>query len=109
MVRELRKKEYDVLDVKEEELYGITDKEVFEKADKDHRIILTHDKDYIHLSEHFLTSNCGVIVIRYTDQSPDNVAKNFVPLLDKYLKEDLYGKLALVSDNFIDISSFENN
>lgn len=105
LVKALRNKGYDVFDIKEEKLIGIDDAEMFKKANSEERIILTHDKDFIQLSERFLSLSSGVVLIRYGDKSPDNVVGKFIPLLDN-IKDKLKGSLVIVYDDFVKIEKF---
>ena len=70
LVSALRKKNYDVKDIKEEKLFGISDNGVINKAKEDERAILTHDKHFGNLLNYPLKSHCGVVLIRYRNQSP---------------------------------------
>ncbi len=63
VVKHLRNKGHDVKDVKEESLYGSPDKDIFELAKKENRIILTHDKDFIAISKSYQTDFDGAILI----------------------------------------------
>ena len=49
VVNALRKSGYDVKDVKEEKLYGLSDSKILEMANEGDRIIITHDKDFMNL------------------------------------------------------------
>ena len=106
LVKSLRNKGYEVFDVKEEELFGMDDIEMFKKANEEERIILTHDKDFILLSEMFLSSSCGVVLIRYEDKSPDNILEKFIPVLET-IKDKLKGSLIIVYDDFIKVEKFK--
>lgn len=45
-IRELRNLGYDIKDVKEEKLYGISDETIIEIAIKEERTVITLDKDF---------------------------------------------------------------
>ena len=109
LVFALREKGYSVFDIKEEGLFGTSDKEVLEKANSNNRIILTHDKDFIKLAERFITKNCSVIVIRYSDKSPENIIKRFIPLLETPFRDKLFGSLIIINDNTIKIDYVKIN
>lgn len=63
LVTALREEGYGVKDVKEEKLFGISDREVIEKAKEDDRVILTYDKDFGNLLNYPLESQSGVVLI----------------------------------------------
>ncbi len=101
LVRALREKGHDVKDIKEEKLFGTPDKEIFNLAKTEDRIILTHDKDFNNLLDFPLQPHNGIILIRYNDLFPDNVIRKFVPLLDTEIKNKLKKHLVIITDDFI--------
>ncbi len=102
LVKALRKVGYDVKDIKEEKMFGISDREVIAKAKEDERIILTHDKDFGNLLNFPLQSHHGVILIRYRYQSPSYVIPRLMPLLGT-LKNKMKGSLTIITDNLVKI------
>ncbi len=102
LVRALRKSGYDIKDIKEEKLFGISDIEVINTAKEENRVILTHDKHFGNLVNYPLQSHCGVVLIRYRDQSPEYVIPRLIVLLDK-LKNKLNGSLILITGDLVKI------
>lgn len=102
LVSALRKNGYDVKDIKEENLFGISDREVIDKAKADDRVILTHDKDFGNLLNFPLQSHPGVVLIRYRNQSPSYVIPRLVPLLGT-LKNKMKDSLTIVTENLVKI------
>ena len=76
LVEFLRKEGYDIKDIKEERLYGVPDEEVMRLASKEGRIILTHDREFGGVLNNPLSFS-KVVIIRYSNQEPDNVIKHF--------------------------------
>ncbi|PKP60851.1 MAG: hypothetical protein CVT88_01865 [Candidatus Altiarchaeales archaeon HGW-Altiarchaeales-1] len=107
LVRALRQNGYDVKDIKEEKLIGISDKEVINKAKEQDRIIITHDKDFGNLLNYPLQSHCGVILIRYMNQSPSYIIPKLIPLLDT-LKNKVKGSITIVTDDLVRIENLDN-
>ena len=103
LIKEIRRKGYDVKDIKEEKLFGASDDEILKMANKENRIILTHDKDFANLLNFPLTSHKGVILLRFFDQSPNNTVNHFIPLLDSKIKNKFKNKLVIVSENSVKI------
>lgn len=101
LVKALRDKSHDVKDIKEEKLFGTPDKEIVKAAKAEDRIILTHDKDFNNMLDFPLQSHNGIILIRYNDLFPDNVIRQFVPLLDTEIKNKLKKHLVIITDHFI--------
>lgn len=102
LVKALREKGYDVKDIKEENLFGISDREVIKKAKEDDRVILTHDKDFGNLLNYPLQSHSGVVLIKYRNQSPSYVIARFIPLLDT-IKNKVRGSLIIVTEDLVKI------
>jgi predicted nuclease of predicted toxin-antitoxin system len=103
LVKAIRKKGCDVKDIKEEKLFGIEDNEIIKIANKENRIILTHDKDFANLLNFPLTSHKGVILLRFVNQSPSNSINHFIPLLDSKLRDKFKNRLTIISEDFVKI------
>jgi predicted nuclease of predicted toxin-antitoxin system len=104
VVKALRDAGFDVSDIKEKGLFAISDKQVIRKAYAEDRVVLTHDRDFGNLLNNPLTSHKGVVLVRYGDQSPDNVSKRIVPLLES-LKGRVKYALVIVTDDAVKIHS----
>ena len=75
VVRALRSAGHDILDVKEMKEYGISDQAIIQKAQKQKRIIVTHDKDFL------LQNKVNVILLRFQNQNPKNTQARLVNFL----------------------------
>src|SRR3989338_6088907 len=73
VIKFLRSKNYDVKDVKEEQLFGTSDFKLLKMAASEDRIIITHDKDFANISRNRSIGHKGIIIIRLLDQSPKTV------------------------------------
>ena len=80
LVKDIRKKNFDIKDIKEENLFGISDDAIVEIANNEDRIILTHDKDFVNVINYSKKQSKGVILLRFKDQSPKNIIKHFIPI-----------------------------
>ena len=76
LIEFLRKEGYDIKDIKEEKLYGISDEEVIRLALRDKRIILTHDREFGGVLNNPINFE-RVVIIRYSNQNPNNIVKRF--------------------------------
>ena len=103
VISALRTKGYNVKDIKEEKIFGISDEEVIELARKEERVILTCDKDFANLIKFPLQSHKGVVLLGFSNLSPSNIIKSFLPLLETSLAHKLSGALVIVKDNYIEI------
>lgn len=79
---------------------GITDQEVLDRAIIENRIIVTLDKDFGRLVYQYSQKHTGVISLRLNDESPQNVVKVLMRVLNQYGSE-LGGKFTTVSETKI--------
>lgn len=71
VIERLREAGHDVLSVKET-MRGASDDEVLTRAQAEHRIVLTHDRDFGELTFRVgAPASCGVILLRLSGNSPD--------------------------------------
>ena len=77
VLQSLRTAGHDVKDIKEEKLYGVSDHIILELANKENRILVTHDKDFAC----FTQKHKGIILLRFQNQSPSIVSKTLLQLL----------------------------
>jgi len=104
VVRDLRKKGFDVKDVKESNLQGATDKELLHIANQEQRIIITHDKDFAQVIGSNITHK-GIILMRLRTQHATRVSQVLLHALDMPLAEKFNDKLVVVSETTITIHS----
>lgn len=71
----LRNAGHDVFDVKEQGLYGTSDQQLILLAFQQHRIILTHDKDFQY------QRRVSAVILRFSNQRPDYVARTVLTFL----------------------------
>ncbi len=97
VVHALRKEGFDVLDIKEASLQGTSDNEILRIAEKEKRVILTHDKDFGSVLQRPLKHQ-GIILLRFFNQKPDNVEKHLMRILSSQLSDKLEGNLVIISE-----------
>ena len=103
LVTALRNKKYDVKDIKEENLFGISDAEVLKSAYKENRVVVTHDKDFANLLSYSPIKHKGVILLRFFNQSPKNVVKLFIHVLEQLKESKIKNALVIVSEDYVRI------
>ena len=103
LVNALRSRGYDVKDIKEKKLFGISDNEVIILAFKENRIIITHDKDFANLLNYSSIKHKGVILLRFKNQSPKNVIGLFIPILGQLKENKIKKSLTIIGDDYIKI------
>ena len=96
VVQTLKKEGFDIKDVKEQSLQGITDKELLDIAFKENRIIITHDKDFGILF--YSKRNKGIILIKPLNQKPINIIKIILSLLKSTIKNKLKNNFTILTE-----------
>jgi predicted nuclease of predicted toxin-antitoxin system len=93
LVKFLRHQGLDIIDVKEQEWQGKTDRELLEIAYKEERWVLTHDSDFGTLAIHEGMPFAGILFLRLGNLKAENV----IQVCQKLLKQDLdYPRKGLV-------------
>ena len=103
VLKSLRNENFDVKDIKEEGLYGISDRKIIDIAFKEERIIITHDKSFGNIINDHNIKHKGVIFIRCKNQSPNNVSNILVEALKSEIKDKLKDSLVIISEEQINI------
>jgi predicted nuclease of predicted toxin-antitoxin system len=99
LVRELRRRGYDVTSIKES-MPGAGDREVLARAHEDRRLVVTFDKDFGELACRFgLPAASGVILFRLSGSSPEIDNARAVEALECGI--DWSGHFAVVTDDRI--------
>lgn len=100
----LIQKNHDVLDLKKVNLFA-KDTEIIKSAQKESRIVLTLDKDFIALTQ-FPKYKVACIVIRLKDQNPKNIVNYLNQLLSNQKIEILEKSLTIVKTDIAESHSF---
>ena len=85
VVLSLRHAGHDVFDVKEQVLFGASDAELARLAQRQRRIIITHDSDFLY------QRRVPVILLRFHDQRPSNVSNRLLNFLNSTLSKKVRG------------------
>ncbi len=102
LVVKLRLEGFDVKDIKEKQLYGISDEDVLKIAVKEKRIIITHDKDFLDFFNKSVLHS-GIILLRFSNQAPQNIAQRVIPLLCSKVSRKFRKAIVIVSDTRVEI------
>ncbi len=94
----LRKEGHDVKDIKEERLYGTSDKEILRIACLEDRILISHDKDFLDLFSFTKIPHKGMILLRCHNQRPTNVQKHLLHLLHSDFKNKIESNLVILTE-----------
>lgn len=91
VVAGLRQAGYIIIDVKENGWHGKSDKQLSAYAERKNAIIITHDKDFLQQLNH------AVILLRFTNQQPNNVIKYLLSFLSSVVfKKKLRKKVVVI-------------
>ena len=103
LVKSLRSKGYNVKDIKEEMLFGLSDAEILKIASKESRIIITYDKDFLNLTKLTPSNHSGIIIIRFSIQDSKSVSIKLLEILESAASKKFKNALAIISDRHIEI------
>jgi predicted nuclease of predicted toxin-antitoxin system len=82
---------YDVLDVKQQEWHGRSDEELIATAEKEKRIIVTHDTDFLD------QNRIGVVLVRLHRQHPARVLERLIEVLrDTHYQSQLVHRATII-------------
>ena len=104
VIKELTKLDNDVFDLKK---FSLEDKDVdiIKRAQKEDRVILTLDKDFIVLTQ-FPKYQVPTIVIRLKKQNPAQVFKYLIQLLKNQRADVIQKSLTIVTEESADSNQF---
>ena len=98
-IEQLRMAGHDVLSVKES-MQGQGDRAILARAQKEHRLVVTHDKDFGELAFRFgLPASCGVILLRLSGDNPYSDSRRTITALGS--RADWSGHFAVITENRI--------
>lgn len=104
VIKFLRDSGLDVLSVTEEKLYGCDDEKILKLAIKLKRIVITHDKDFGALIHQPNRRHSGIVLLRFKNQSPQNVIYYLSNFLKKINLKDAQNKIIVIKEDLTRIS-----
>lgn len=99
----LKKESFNILNVYEIGLSEAPDEEILKAAQKEKRIVLTHDKDFGNLIRQPYLSHSGVILLRLRNQSPGNVICHLIPFLKEIKLDKIKNRLVIFREGRVRI------
>jgi predicted nuclease of predicted toxin-antitoxin system len=82
VIRTLRDRGHDVLSVKES-LRGSADPDILARAQVEHRVVVTHDKDFGELAFRWgLPASSGVVLLRLSGADPESDNRRMLEVLE---------------------------
>lgn len=102
VVNQIKNSGFDILDLKKLKIRGLSDNEVILLANKEKRIILTHDSDFSNQNL-LIKADLGIIIIKLKNVKSEYVLKYLMPLLesDSLLKAKTH--LLILNENIVRI------
>jgi len=97
----LRKRGYDVVHLREQELQRLPDEQIVQKAIREERTILTHDLDFGRLMALSRGQTPSVITFRLDDMKPANVNHYLGETLARFAEVLEQGALISVNEQII--------
>lgn len=99
----LKKSGFDIKSITKESKQGLKDEEVLDLATKEKRILITHYKDFENNIFFQSIKHEGIIVLRFKDQSYNNVTKFLLQILNSKRAEKLSGNITILSESEIKV------
>jgi len=94
-VVELRKLGHDVLDIRGTDDQGISDDFLWEKVQKEKRLLITTDKGFVH---HRRESHFGILVVRLHQPNELKIHERVMGAVRQFADEDWNGLLVVMRD-----------
>lgn len=93
----LKSSGHDVLSIRDAGLSGISDDEVYQRACKENRIIITMDKDFSRMLR-FPPEKCGgIIVVKIYKRTVDNTLSIFKKFYESLQGKDILENLVIIT------------
>ncbi|HKZ57277.1 MAG: hypothetical protein A3I04_07185 [Nitrospinae bacterium RIFCSPLOWO2_02_FULL_39_110] len=93
----LRSRGHDVLSIRDSGLSGISDDEVYQRACKEKRVIITMDKDFSRMFR-FPSEKCGgIIVVKIYKRTVDNTLLIFKKFYESLQEKDILENLIIIT------------
>jgi predicted nuclease of predicted toxin-antitoxin system len=104
VIDHLRQRGHDIFSVKES-MRGAGDEVILARAQSEHRIVLTHDKDFGALAfRSGLPAECGIILLRLSGADPDRDNRRALDAITS--RADWAGHFSVVTDSAIRMRPF---
>ncbi|MBI2452495.1 DUF5615 family PIN-like protein [Candidatus Pacearchaeota archaeon] len=103
VAHKIRKQGFDVKDIKEEKLYGISDKKIIDVAVKENRIIITRDKNFWNIINDANVLHKGIIFVRCRKQNPEIVSNKLLNILNSELSKKFENSLVVISESQVNM------
>jgi predicted nuclease of predicted toxin-antitoxin system len=94
----LNQQGHDAKHLAEERLHKLSDREIFDKADKENRIILTTDLDFGEIAVSAEESKISVIIFRQADRTPASINQYLERVINTEKNELEKGVILIVQE-----------
>jgi len=78
----LNQQGHDTKHLSEERLHKLSDREIFDKADRENRIVLTTDLDFGEIAVSVPSSKISVIIFRQENRTPASINQYLLKVID---------------------------
>lgn len=95
-VTAIRSLSHDVLDIKEQGLFGTSDEAIIQMAKETERILITADKDFSNILIYPPSQHSGIIVLRLSRLTIAGATERLVTFLQTIPEQRIRGKLIIV-------------
>ena len=97
----LRSEGYDIIHLSEQGLQRMADKDIYQKAALERRIILTIDLDFSNIVAASKMKLPSVVIFRLSNESWENIINHLTPLIEQHSDELTSGTIVSIEDKKI--------
>ena len=94
---------HEVLDVRGTAEEGLSDREIFTRAQEQQALFLTTDRDFFHTIPHLFSSHHGVVVIALRQPNRQAILDRLEWVLDRLRPESSMGTIYLLRDRTVTV------
>lgn len=105
----LKQQGHNAKHLAEEKLHKLSDHEIFDKADRENRIVLTTDLDFGEIAVSTTSAKISVIIFRQEDRTPLSVNQHLKKVINTAKAELEKGAIIIVQEGRIRIRHLSKN
>jgi len=105
----LNQQGHDAKHLSEEKLHKLSDRKIFDKADRENRIVLTTDLDFGEIAVSTTSAKISVIIFRQEDRTPSSINQYLEKVINTTKAELEKGAIIIVQEGRIRIRHLSRN
>ena len=98
-IRLLQRKGFKINSASEEKLLGVSNGVLLKRAKVQKKIFVTNDLDFSNILLYPLGSHSGIVILKITKKTEDQVHSVFLKFLEEISLPSIYGSLVVIDKN----------